>query len=131
MMEISHEYDDIIRMPHHVSETRPHMPLTDRAAQFSPFAALTGYEDAITETGRLTDRKKELTDERKQEISAQLRKLKPGDEVTVTCWEPDAKKEGGAYRTRTGRVKKADPLTGLLELKNGAAIPFEDILELE
>ena len=68
-MEITHKYDDIIHLPHHVSETRAHMPMLDRAAQFSPFAALTGYGAAVVETARLTDQKLELDDMQKEHIS--------------------------------------------------------------
>ena len=74
-MEISHEYDDIIGLPHPVSADRPHMPMIDRAAQFSPFAALTGYDAAIAETARLTEQKRELSDEQKGVISKQLFRL--------------------------------------------------------
>ena len=75
-MEISHRYDDIIKLPHHVSEKHPQMPMLDRAAQFSPFAALTGYDAAIVETARLTDQKRELTEEQKQIISKGLHDLR-------------------------------------------------------
>ena len=134
-MEISHEYDDIIGLPHPVSADRPHMPMIDRAAQFSPFAALTGYDAAIEETARLTDRKRDLSEERKQEISRRLNalraRIKSDPAVTVVFFEPDARKAGGEYKTVTGIVKKIDPLRGVLELTSGTAIPFDDILSLE
>ena len=134
-MEISHLYDDIIDLPHHVSERHAQMPLLDRAAQFSPFAALTGYDAAIAETARLTDRKRELTEERKQEINRQLEELQarmetaPG--VTLVCFEADARKAGGAYRTITGTAKRLDAHAGTLELTDGTVIAFDDILSLE
>ena len=134
-MEISHQYDDIIDMPHHISEKHPQMPLIDRAAQFSPFAALTGYDAAIVETARLTDYKRELTEERKQEINLQLSalqaRIKTDPAIMVVYYEADARKEGGAYKTMTGSVKKIDPLAGILELTDGTAIPFNDIFSLE
>ena len=106
MMDISHEYDDIIGLPRPVSETHPRMPMLDRAAQFSPFAALTGYDAAITETARLTEDKRELTEEQKQIISQSLSelqgRLKTDPEVTVVYFEPDARKTGGSYRTVSG-----------------------------
>ena len=109
-MEISHRYDDIIDLPHHVSEKHPHMPMLDRAAQFSPFAALTGYDAAIVETARLTDQKRELTEEQKQVINKGLhelqKRIKNDPLVTVTFFKPDDRKSGGAYRTVTGNAKK-------------------------
>ena len=134
-MEESHLYDDIIDLPHHVSDRHPQMPLPDRAAQFSPFAALTGYDAAITETARLTDRKRELSEERKHEIDAQLNALRErlgtDPTVTVVFFEADARKAGGRYRTVTGTVKRIDPLTGMLELTDGTIVPFGDITDLE
>ncbi len=134
-MEISHQYDDIIDLPHHVSERHPEMPMIDRAAQFSPFAALTGYDAAIVETARLTDQKRELTEEKKQEISRELNalqaRIKTDPAVTVVYFEVDGRKAGGAYRTVTGAVKKIDEYLGVLTLTNGMTIPFDDILSLE
>lgn len=134
-MEISHEYDDIIHLSHHVSADRPHMPLADRAAQFAPFAALTGYEAAIRETARLTDEKRELSEEQKAMISEGLRqlqaRLKTAPGVTVVYFEPDSSKDGGAYRTLTGEARKVDDYLGVLEMSDGVRIPFDDILSLE
>ena len=134
-MELCHKYDDIIDLPHHVSERHPRMPMLDRAAQFSPFAALTGYDAAIIETARLTDQKRELTEEQKQEISKGLRELreriKNDPAVTVTFFQPDDRKSGGAYRTVTGEAKKVDAYLGVLLLTDGTAIPFDSILSLE
>ena len=134
-MELCHKYDDIIDLPHHVSERHPRMPMLDRAAQFSPFAALTGYDAAIIETARLTDQKRELTEEQKQEISKGLRELreriKNDPAVTVTFFQPDGRKSGGAYRTVTGEAKKVDAYLGVLLLTDGTVIPFDSILSLE
>ena len=134
-MEASHEYDDIIHLPHHVSPARPHMPMTDRAAQFSPFAALTGYDAAILETARLTDLKRELTEEQKELLGRQLHflqsRLQEAPVVTVTFFMPDSRKAGGAYRTVSGPVKKIDETLGLLVMSSGVSVPFDDILSLE
>ncbi len=134
-MENSHLYDDIIDLPHHVSERHPQMPMLDRAAQFSPFAALTGYGDAVVETARLTDSRRELTEEQKLEIGRQLELLSRQPEAcpaaTVTFFEHDARKEGGVYRTVTGPIRRVDAGPGALELADGREIPFDDILRLE
>lgn len=134
-MKPSHAYDDIIDLPHHVSEHRAQMPLIDRAAQFSPFAALTGYDAAIVETARLTEEKRELTEEEQQEISRRLNalqeRIKTRPTVTVVFFEADARKAGGAYKTILGTARRLDPLRGTLELTDGTEIPFDDILALE
>jgi len=134
-MERTHQYDDILHLPHHVSETRPHMALIDRAAQFSPFAALTGYDDAIEETARWTDEKRELTEEGQRFIGAQLHILqeqrRSEPEIMVTYFVPDGKKAGGAYRTVRDSVQRVDPLEGVLELQSGAVIPFDDIFSID
>ena len=129
------KYDDIINLPHHVSATRPHMPMIDRAAQFMPFRALTGYEDAVRETARLTDEKIELTEDEKAILDMRLQKL--ADEissqpkVTLTYFRPDKKKTGGAYLTVTGQLKKIDDYEGALILMGGERILIEDILEIQ
>ena len=108
----SHRYDDIIHLPHHVSTAHPPMPAADRAAQFSPFAALTGHEAAIRETARLTDERAELDENAKAVLDEKLRMIQEmlpaHPEITVTYFQPDAKKSGGAYVSVTGRVKKLD-----------------------
>ncbi len=128
-------YDDIIDLPHHVSEKHPHMPMLDRAAQFSPFAALTGYDAAIVETARLTDQKRELTEEQKQVISKGLhelqKRIKNDPLVTVTFFKQDDRESGGAYRTVTGNAKTVDAYLDMLLLTDGTAIPFDSILSLE
>lgn len=128
------KYDDIINMPHHRSKKHPPMPIIDRAAQFSPFAALTGHEAAIKETARLTDRKIELDeyeiatlDERLQQLRA---KVKDFPEITVTYFQPDAKKAGGEYLTITDQVKKIDEYGKCLIMSEGTRIPIDEILEL-
>lgn len=129
------KYDDIINLPHHVSTARPHMPMSDRAAQFAPFRALSGYEDAVRETARLTEEKIELTEDEKAILDMQLQRL--ADEianqpsVSVTYFQPDKKKAGGAYVTVTGQLKKIDDLEGALILMDGKRIQIGDILEIE
>ena len=134
-MNDSHQYDDIIALPHHVSERHPHMPLIDRAAQFSPFAALTGYEAAIVETARPTEEKRELSEEQKQIISSRLYELQncisSAPCITVVFFQQDKRKSGGAYRTVSGPVKKVNDYLGVLEMADGLSIPFQDILSLD
>ena len=133
--ENNHKYDDIIGLPHHVSATRPRMSMIDRAAQFSPFQALTGYGAAIQETGRLTDRKIELSeDERivldmKQQIL--LDNIRERPDVSITYFIPDERKDGGAYVTVTGNVKKIDDYQRLLILTDRAQIPLDEIVDIE
>ena len=128
------KYDDIIHMPHHVSPTRPPMPMSDRAAQFSPFAALVGYDAAIAETGRHTDAKIELGEEGLKELDRRLQllvdHLPSRPQVSITYFLADARKAGGAYQEVTGIVKKLDSFARLLILEDGRLIPMDDILSL-
>ena len=128
-------YDDIIEMPHHVSATHPHMPMSDRAAQFSPFAALVGYDDAILETTRLTDEKTVLSEESKEELNQKLRiiseHLNDDPEVSITYFLPDTKKAGGAYVTATGYVNKIDPMEHCVYVREGPVIPIDNIYEIK
>lgn len=130
-----HRYDDIIGLPHHQSATRPHMPLTDRAAQFSPFAALTGYDAVITETARLTDRRIELDEDEKAAITQKLRTvlehIRERPELTVTWFRPDGKKDGGAYVTVTGKVRRIDEYSRTILMTDGTRIPICDVTALE
>ena len=132
---MSDEYKDIINLPHHVSSKRPQMPMLDRAAQFSPFASLTGYDDAIHETGRLTDEKIDLSEEdkktldRKQQILSE--KLSSHPALTITYFVPDAKKSGGAYVTITGNLKKIDGFERRMLLTDGTKIPLDDVADIE
>ena len=128
-------YDDIINLPHHVSATRPQMSMMDRAAQFSPFAALTGYDAAIKETGRLTDEKIELGEEALNILNMKFQMLVDSldDEpkVTFTYFKPDERKAGGAYVEVTGTVKKVDDFERLIVIQDGTKIPMDDILNIE
>lgn len=132
---MSGKYDDIMSLPHHVSSTRPQMSRMGRAAQFSPFAALVGYSDAIDETARLTDTGPQHNEETMGIIDKKLRLLASvvhrQPEVTVTYFVADARKDGGAYLTARDRVKKVDPFAYQLILLGGLKIPFEDIAVLD
>ena len=130
-----HPYDDIMRLPHHVSPTRPPMPMWDRAAQFSPFAALVGYDAAIMETGRYTDARIEPGEEELKELDRRLQllvdQLPARPQVTITYFQADSRKAGGAYRKITGIVKKLDGFRRLLLLEDGQVLPMDDIFALE
>ena len=128
-------YEDIINLPHHVSKTRPQMPMSDRAAQFAPFAALTGYDAAIKETGRLTDDKIELDEEALTALDMKYQLLMDAladvPEVTITYFQPDERKAGGKYLTATGAVKKVDDYERLITMQDGAKIPMDDVLSID
>ena len=132
---MSGKYDDIIHLPHPVSTRHARMSRLYRAAQFYPFAALTGYDAVIAETGRLTDTRieldeggKALLDEKLQTIREHLEEH-PAVKLTVFC--PDSRKSGGAYETVTGNVKKIDPVTRILVLTGGEVIPIDRIYGIE
>ena len=134
-LNMKDNYSDIIALPHHVSKTRPQMSMQERAAQFSPFAALTGYDAAINETGRLTDEKVELGEEtksildRKQQYLIDMISDQP--EIAVTYFVPDERKSGGAYVTVTGNLKRIDEYERLMLMTNGTKIPLDDIMDIE
>ena len=134
MENISHKYDDIINLPHHVSKKHPPLSLHDRAAQFSPFAALAGYDDALRETARRTDRFVELDEDRKQEIDRQISYLQQHllDTVPVKIiyFVPDEKKDGGSYTAVEGCVRKIDENTKSLRIQ-GTEIPVERIYGID
>ena len=127
-------YDDIIHLPHHVSATRPHMPITDRAAQFSPFAALTKHGDAIVETARLTQGRKELTDDAKADIELRLnllaKQIASRPQVSITYFQPDEMKDGGSYITVAGIVIKIDVYDHIVVMLDKTKIPIENIFEI-
>ena len=129
------KYKDIINLPHKQSSKRPHMSLLDRAAQFAPFAALTGYDDAIKETGRLTDERIEMSEEKLAVLNARYQilvdHLGEEQEVTITYFVPDIYKTGGSYVTTTGVVKKLDTYERLVTMVDGTRILMDDVLTLE
>ena len=133
--EISHKYDDILSMPHPNSKNHPRMARRDRAAQFSPFAALTGYEAAVKETARLTDDREELDEDEKTRLNAQLQKisarLQEQPEVMVTYFAPDERKTGGARQTYRGRLRKIDRNRKMLIMVDQTELPIENLLNIE
>lgn len=128
------KYKDIINLPHHVSKTRKPMSLYNRAAQFAPFAALTGYDDAIKETARLTEEKIELSDELKnmlnQKIKLIIENIKLQPEVAITYYVPDNKKSGGVYKTISGNVKRIDEVEKCIIFTNKLKIKVSDLLNI-
>ena len=133
--ELKAPYDDIIRLPHHVSRNHPQMSMHDRAAQFAPFAALTGYEAAVGETARLTVVKRELDEQEAEELNRQLAalvaRLPERPEVTVEYFIPDARKAGGAYVTVTGRVRHISATDRIMTMESGEVIPIDEIVALK
>ena len=132
---MSGRYDDIIGLPHPTSQRHPRMPIRERAAIFSPFAALSGHGAAIAETARLTERRMELDEDTKAELDRRqavlLAHIGEQPEVAVTWFQPDEKKDGGTYVTTTGRLKKLDTVQRVLVLLDGTSIPLEDVAGLE
>ena len=132
---MSNAYDDILNLPHHTSTVQPAMPMQNRAAQFAPFAALVGYDALIRETARLTDQKVELDESVKAELNEKLRlllELLPQQpEVTITYFQPDNRKAGGAYRITSGIVRKFLHSENLLVMMDGSKIPVDAIAALD
>lgn len=126
---------DIINLPHPTSAKHPRMPLSDRAAQFAPFAALSGHSAALVETARLTDQRMELDEDARAALDSKqqllLERIKERPEITVTWFQPDAKKDGGRYIVSTGRLKRIHEADQVLILVDGLRIPIGDIVELE
>ena len=129
------DYDDIIDLPHHVSATRPRMSRLDRAAQFAPFAALTGYGAAIKETARLTDERSELGEYELMELNADIHMLMEcideHPQVKITYFKPDERKDGGAYLTVKSRAKRLNEYERFILLEDETEIPFDDIYKIE
>lgn len=128
-------YEDILSLPHPVSVNHPRMPLRDRAAQFAPFAALTGYGEAVKEEARFTDRKAELSEDQKERLDRCLRRMAaqlPGaPEAAFTYFRPDSRKDGGTYVTAVGRLGGRDDLQRVIWLTDGTRIPIDDIRDIE
>lgn len=126
-------YDDIINLPHHVSARHPQMSLYNRAAQFAPFAALSGHDAAIEETARLTDVQRELTQGERDVLNRKLNCLLQRDDspiVEITYFRHDRRKSGGRYCTVTGTIKKVDDIEGRLLLTDGTAIPLSTVSDM-
>lgn len=141
----TNKYDDIINLPHHVSRKRPKMLREDRAAQFAPFAALTGHGEAVKEAARLTEQRIELDEYEKEQLRGKLQYLAgcvtswnaaaraPGERptVTVTYFKPDLLKDGGEYVTASGPVKKIDLYTRHLVMADGTEIPVDELIAVD
>ena len=136
-MENTHRYDDIKHLPHHQSATRPHMSLHDRAAQFAPFAALTGYEDMVREEARMTSRQIELSESEKQRLDRKLARisesLAAGDcpKIRVCFFVPDDRKSGGRYDEYEGCVRKLDPISRCLQFRSPTASASAPDVEID
>ena len=132
---MSGRYDDIINLPHHVSSTHPHMPMSDRAAQFSPFAALSGYGDAVKETARQTTKRIELAEDARAALEEKIRfladTLSDDPTVEITYFQPDKKKSGGAYVTAIGIVKRIDDVERTIIMRDGLRIAVTDIIAVD
>ena len=129
------KYDDIINLPHHVSKKHPQMSLEARSAQFAPFSQLTGYEEEIEETGRLTNQRKELNEEVKQILDNKLKiiqeRISTKPEITCTYFVPDERKDGGKYIQVTGKVIKIDGYNRLIVLEDKTEIPIDEVIEIK
>lgn len=127
------EYQDMVTRPHPDPKYHTRMPMENRAAQFAPFAALTGYEEAVEEAHRLTDHRPELSDEEKDALDRALRQALEEKErpVTITRFIPDARKEGGRIVTKKGQIRRLDAYRRRLVLEDGDRIPLDEILDLQ
>lgn len=128
------KYDDIINLPHHISKKHPRLSIEQRAAQFAPFAALTGFEDEIKETARTTESRIELDEEEKKKINNILQKIKSKiyekPQVAITYFVPDLKKNGGEYKTKIGNIKKIDEDNRLIIFEDKTKISIKEIIEI-
>lgn len=132
---MSDDYRDIINLPHHQSTKRPHMSLHDRAAQFAPFAALRGYDEEIAETARLTDERLELGSEDiallNERLNILIDNIKSIPEVSVTYFVPDDKKDGGAYVTKKGNVRRIDDVERRIHFTDNSKITIDDVYMID
>ena len=129
------EYDDIINLPHHVSKVHPKMSMMNRAAQFAPFAALTGHAAAIEETARLTDEQHELADEDSEALNQKMAYLRETinehPTITITYFEPDKKKAGGAYKTIEGQLQNIDDYNQCLVMRDGKVVFIRSVFDIQ
>lgn len=122
------KYDDMLNLPRPVSPNRPHMTRVQRAAQFAPFAALTGYEAAVQEAGRLTEQRRNLDEEQKAILNEKLHlAAKTKMPMAFTWFVQDTRKAGGAYVTHMGVIRHLDPAAGMLYLADGVVIPIQEL----
>ena len=131
---MAENYEDIINLPHHISKKHRPMPREARAAQFAPFAALTGYESDVNEAARYTGKRRELGEYETERLNRRINEIRDGihgsTEVIITYFKPDEKKAGGEYLNIGGRVRKIDDYGRTLTLTSGALIPLDDISEI-
>jgi len=129
------DYEDIIDLPRHVSRVRAQMPRKNRAAQFMPFAALTGYEEAICETARLTDRKIELDEDTLMRLDAKFRLLqkhiRERPEVEILLFHPDGRKDGGSYVSISGALRRVDEAAAEMILTDGRRLKMDDVADIQ
>lgn len=132
---MSGPYDDIIGLPRHVSLSRPRMPVSDRAAQFAPFAALSGFGDAVGEAARPTENRRDLHEDAKAEIDIRLAAVRAHideqPQVSIAYFRPDEKKEGGAYTAITGYIKTFDDCRCIIVMADGREAPIDDIVWID
>ena len=126
------KYNDIINLPHHQSQTHPHMSPLDRAAQFAPFAALTGYEETIKETARLTNERPQLDEQQLLKLNGKLLRIiaNPKAQIRITYFAADERKEGGSYQQAEGKIKKINDYAKSITLNSGEIIPLDDIVDI-
>lgn len=128
------EYDDIMHLLRHVSNTRPQMEITNRAAQFSPFAALAGHGDAIEETARITEKQIELDEYMKRALNDKLQilneRILERPEIRITHFQADETKDGGAYIDTKGIIKKIDEYERIILMEDGTVIPIHGIIDI-
>ena len=131
---MAENYEDIINLPHHISKKHRPMPREARAAQFAPFAALTGYESDVNEAARYTGKRREIGEYETERLNRRINEIRDGihgnTEVIITYFKPDEKKTGGEYLNIGGRVRKIDDYGRTLTLTSGAVIPLDDISEI-
>lgn len=131
---MAENYEDVINLPHHISKKHRPMPREARAAQFAPFAALTGYESDVNEAARYTGKRRELGEYETERLNRRINEIRDGihgnTEVIITYFKPDEKKAGGEYLNIGGRVRKIDDYGRTLTLTSGALIPLDDISEI-
>ena len=133
-LKYTHKYDNIINMEHHKSKKHPPMSLYARSSQFAPFAALTGYEDAVTETAREVGNRIEIDEELKNILDGKIQmlseQLKKKPEITFTYFIPDSSKNGGTYVSKTGVTHKIDTFNQTIILEDKTEIPINDIIDI-
>ena len=131
-MRIEHKYDDIIKLEHHVSKIHPRMCLEAWSGEFALFSAVWGYEVDVSEVARVTENQIEVTDEIRNDINKKLSYIKqnPRQQVSITFFVKDTKKQGGKYETITGLVKKIDDIKNIIILNDSKVIRMEDITEI-